>query len=118
MYLTVAAAAGDGFFGASGICVVSEDAFNVGVTAVPKPLDDDDSDLWLWHNFFDIAALSVTLTDGVNAMGANLRLEIDSKAMRKGFDSKSVIVGVTQVVERGTATVEHHARTRILFKGS
>jgi len=74
IYLTVASAAGDGFSGATGICVVAEDAFAVGVTAVPKPLDDLDSDMWMWHHFFDVHALTVTLTDGVNAVGAHLRI--------------------------------------------
>jgi len=115
MYLTVATAAGDGFSGASGLCIVTVDAFNAGVASLPDPIADAGSDIWFWHEFFDIHTLTTTLADGVNAVGAHVRIAIDSKAMRK-MDGTMVIAGVTQFVERGTATVEHHADTRILVK--
>ena len=108
--------AGDGFFGAHGICVVSEDAFAVGQTAIPHPLDDSDSDMWIWHSFFDVRASSGTFTEGVNAAGAVSRIEIDSKAMRRNLDETKVLVGISAVVESGAATADLNAETRMLFK--
>ena len=109
-------AIGDGFFGAHGICMVNEDAFAVGASAVPDPIDDSNSDLWLWHSFFDVRTVTGTIADGVNAVGCVSKIVIDSKAMRKDFDPEMVMVGITQVLESGTATVEIHADTRQLFK--
>ncbi len=114
-YLTVASAGLDGFRGASGICMVNEDAFNTGAGAVPDPLLDANSDLWLWHSFFDVRAITATIADGANAVGVVVRQEIDSKAMRKGFDPEMAMIGVTEVVETGTATLTVFADTRQLF---
>ncbi len=114
-YLTAAASVGDGFRGASGIYLMTEDAFTVGVTAFLDPLLDANSDMWLWHSFFDVRAITATITDGVNAVGAVVTQEIDSKAMRKGFDPERVMVGVTGVIETGVASMQVFADTRQLF---
>jgi len=114
--LLTAAAAGDGFFGAFGIGIVNENAFTVGgTTSVPTPITDIDWPGWLWHQFFDVRAVTATIGDGVNAVGAYARFEIDSKAMRKMGDEE-VLMGVTQVEESGAATMEVNANTRLLFK--
>jgi len=47
--------------GAIGIVVVSEQAFAIGVTAIPTPITDAGSDLFLLHNFY--AADESNLTD-------------------------------------------------------
>ena len=113
--LTVATAIGDGFVGASGICLVSDEATAIGATAVPGPISEADWDGWMWHQFWDVRAVTATIADGVNAHGASKVLEIDSKAMRKLPDGWTLI-GVTEVVESGTASVEIQAKTRMLFK--
>ncbi len=115
IYLQTVAAIGDGFRGAHGIYMMTEDAFAVGVTAALDPESDSNSDMWLWHSFFDIRAVTATIGDGVNAVGAVHRIEIDSKAMRKGFDPERVMVGVTGVSESGAATAELQANCRQLF---
>ena len=115
-YLSTASAAHDGFSIASGIYMMTAEAFAVGATAVLDPIDDSNSDMWLWHSFADVNALTGTIADGVNAVGCVVRQVIDSKAMRKDFDSQRVLVGVTQVIERGTALMEMQADTRMLFK--
>jgi len=114
-YLTLSTSALDGFLGAHGIYMMTEDAFAVGVTAAFDPLTDANSDMWLWHSFFDIRAISTTIADGVNAVAAVSKVEIDSKAMRKGFDPERVMVGVTGVLESGTASMELFAQCRQLF---
>ena len=115
-YQTSQAGLGDGFRGASGIYMMTEAAFTIGVTAALGPLTDANSDVWLWHSFFDLHAVTATEADGSNAVGVVLRQEIDSKAMRKDFDPTMVMVGVTEVVEHGVATAEFFADTRQLFK--
>ena len=116
IHMASAAAAGQGFFGAVGIYMMTEDAFNVGVTAALDPLADANSDMWLWHSFFDVRLLTATVSDGVNAVAAIQRIVIDSKAMRKNFDPERVMVGVVGVDETGTAVAEYNADCRQLFK--
>ena len=81
---------------------------------MPTPFTEADWDGWLWHEFFDVRALTATIADGVNAFSAVSRVVIDSKAMRKGWDDKVTLVGVTEVVEGGTASMELHGNTRCL----
>ena len=108
---------GEGFRGAHGIYLMTEDAFSVGVTAALDPLIDSNADMWLWHSFFDVRMITATPADGSNAFAAVSRIEIDSKAMRKGFDPERVMVGVTGVTETGAAAVAILAgETRQLFK--
>jgi len=106
---------GDGFSGAFGMGIVSANAQGVGGTAIPAPVDDADWPGWLWHRFFDIRSVSATLSDGANAVAAVQRIEIDSKAMRK-LGNEEVLQMTIQVVEQGTATIEMHGDSRILFK--
>ena len=115
--LTLGSATGstDGFFGALGLIMVTDEALAAGVTAVPTPLSDENFDGWLWHSYFDLRLSSGTLADGVNGPGAHMRVEVDSKAMRK-FSSGMTMIGVTEVVESGTATMEVQSSLRCLFK--
>jgi len=109
--LTASASALDGFRGASGIYMMTEDAFAVGDSAALDPLDDANADMWLWHSFWDVRGG----IGSANDVAQVVRIEIDSKAMRKDFDPERVMVGVTQAVEVGTATLVHNADTRQLL---
>ena len=106
------AAIGDGYEGAMGVGIVSENAAGIGVTAVPAPLTDVRWDGWLYHRFFTVKGVSATLEDGP---GASVRIDVDSKAMRK-FNESDVMVAVLEVVERGTETVQATFQSRILLK--
>ena len=105
----------DGFFGAVGFCIITDEALAIGITAVPDPLSDEGNDIWMWHSYFDTRSATATFADGVNAGGIFARIDIDNKAMRR-FDPGKAIVGVTSVIESGTATCEIQASSRILFK--
>ena len=106
---------GDGFSGAIGFGIVSQAAFAVGATAVPTPTTESEWPGWLYHRFFGARSVTATIADGANAVGAVHRIEIDSKAMRKiGIDE--LIMGVVEVTEQGTATMEMHGNTRMLLK--
>ena len=115
IYLSVADAALSGFHGALGVCVISENQNTVGVTAVNQPLDDDAWDGWLWHQYFDVRAITATIADGVNASSVVQRFEVDSKAMRKLKDT-DVVVLVQQFVEVGTSSVRVEFDSRLLMK--
>ena len=76
-----------------GIAVVSDQAVSVGASAVPLPIDDMGSNLWLLHTIMygDESAL----TDRTRP--ATFR-SIDSKAMRKVEVGQDVIVSIQNSV--------------------
>jgi len=111
--LGVAAADGDGFLGASGIGIVSLDAFTAG--AVPDPASDLEWPGWMWHSFFNVMDRDIS-DPAASAGTAFQRFDIDTKAMRKMGESE-VLIGVTQLlVENGAATLDFSADTRVLIK--
>ena len=113
LILTAADAPLSGFRGAFGICIVSEDAFAVGVTAVPDPVDDAEWDGWFWHQFY---SLMQPITFAAQSTASSvLTLEIDSKAMRK-IRATDVVILVGEHIESGTASMTVVAGTRLLFK--
>ena len=80
-----------------GIAVVSDQANGVGVTAVPLPIDDMESDLWLMHQLLYNTFL---FADGTGFQDGGLhQYSIDSKAMRKVDIGQDVVV----VAQRGGA---------------
>jgi len=102
----------DGFSQISmGICIVSENAAGIGATAIPAPSTDIGWDGWLW---FWTGSMSVETFTAFDA--TNLRIPIDSKAMRK-FKNTDVMVGVIQAgTEVGTASLQATMQTRLLVK--
>jgi len=105
---TTAGGLTDGFSGAIGLAVASENAFGIGVTGLMDPLADAEWDGWLWHHFFHISGPA---TQG----GVFQRIEIDSKAMRK-IAALDVIYGVISTLETGVEIMVSSAETRMLFK--
>ncbi len=115
VFLLSNTAAGDGFQGALGICLVSNEAFVVGSAAIPGPLTDSDWDGWIWHDFFHVFSPAATLAAGAGDGAASVRGVIDSKAMRKWSEGYTLAAKV-ETVENGTATGEFWADTRVLVK--
>ncbi len=74
---------------AVGYCVVSEQATAIGVTAVPTPDTDQDSDLWLMLEQL-FGRLHVT-TD-ISRFESGIGRQYDSKAMRKVEDGQDLIL--------------------------
>jgi len=68
-------------FGACGMCVVSDQALAIGVSAVPTPITDKDSDLWIMHQYFGLAFQFVSASGSPGVISQ--RVDFDSKAMRK-----------------------------------
>ena len=113
--LSVITSALDGFGAvAFGLAIVELNAFNVGITAMPKPFSDSDWDGWFWHWQGSLFGPSATVT---NAGGpANVRIPIDSKAMRK-WKQFDVMVAIMEVAtEVGAAVLTAKLNTRILVK--
>ncbi len=67
-------------FGAWGICVVSDQAFAAGFAALPNPVSNPDSDLWLAYGEW---FCPVTFSSAVGYTPIDKQYIIDSKAMRK-----------------------------------
>ncbi len=67
--------------GAFGACVVSEDANAVGATAVPGPVSDIGSELWVMYQPL-ISQVFVNTAVGFDAR-AGMTFDIDSKGQRK-----------------------------------
>ena len=96
-------------FGASlGIAVVSDQAVAIGVTAVPTPETDKESDLWL---------LMETLYGTAGSTGENnlgIGGSFDSKGARKVEDGSDVAVVIETPSTSSSAIV--HMSGRILIK--
>ena len=74
-----------------GLIVVSEQSAVVGGASLPGPIQSIQSP-WLWHQFIPLAAGTAALTG--NDLGSMVRVDIDSKAMRKlGIEERLVLVG-------------------------
>ena len=93
-------AANEDYSGIVGHCVVTDQAVAVGITAVPTPVAESDSDLWFQYDPFAGDYESLTSV-GTNEKGR--QYIVDSKAMRRvdqGFDF--VQVGENSAASNGT----------------
>ena len=120
--LLTAGSAGDGFHGAFGIAKATSTAITAGVASVPAPLSEESWDGWLYHRYFNLfaggpiaVATAAQETLQHAATTAALRLEVDSKAMRK-IDIDEGFYAVIEVREHGVATMDWAFNSRILVK--
>ncbi len=98
-------------FGAFGICIVTDQAAAIGITAIPTPITDQSSDIW--HTYqFGVAGLQVSSAVGLIAEGRHF--EFDSKAMRKVEDGFTI----ASVFENGSSSdgLSYVAIFRMLLK--
>ena len=99
---------------ALGMAVVSDQALAIGVTAVPTPFTDIDSDLWFLH---DILTTQFLLGSAVGFSGDfGIGRSVDSKAMRKVEDGSDILISIetssisagVQVVKAGRMLLKLH----------
>jgi len=83
-------------FGAVGLAVVTDQAVAIGVTAIPTPYADGESDKWLLHEYW---AASMEVATAVSIANISQRFVLDSKAMRKVSPDETVVL----VIENGSA---------------
>ena len=102
-------AASEFYAAAVGIAVVSDQASTVGVTAVPTPVTDIDSDMFfLWDAMFGRFVISQG-TDGIFA-------RVDSKAMRKVNGDQDIVFVIEDEAVIGTDGVNVTMMGRMLVK--
>jgi len=89
LYRSDQASADEAYSVAFGMCVVSDQAVAIGVTAVPTPATDAGSDLWFVHDF-GFGALEADSTAGRLAEMGHSR-NVDSKAMRKVEEGEDMV---------------------------
>ncbi len=97
-----------------GMCVVTEQALAIGVTAVPTPITDMESDLWF---LYELAFSEFVFGSAIGfdaAAGSQVRF--DSKAMRKVEDGQDVIVVVEVPRSASSEAVTHQVGFRMLIK--
>jgi len=94
---------------AFGVCVVSDQASAIGVTAVPTPETDAGSDLWMLHTY--MFGQESNLTD--RSQPAR-HLKVESKAMRRVVDDQDFLV-VAEFVNIGGGSILSSAG-RVLIK--
>ncbi len=105
-------ASSETWIGAVGVCVVSDQANAIGVTAVPTPVTDADSDLWMMHQYFQGAVAFSTAA--AFDFQRYTQFPFDSKAMRKMNEDESLLF----VVENSGATqgLQYILQYSVLFK--
>ena len=115
VYLSLAGGAkNEGYRWAFGMANVTENAFGIGVTAVPAPLTDIGWDGWMVHHQGQVLARGAALKDG--SPTESQRVIIDSKAMRKVHNT-DVLMAVFETTEVGAgAEMEASLVTRLLDK--
>jgi len=118
--ITTGSSLDDGFFGAVGVGIFTDAAVAVGATAVNTPIATEGWDGWLWHRYFNVFAGGVVgtgaaTTDNQGGESMTLRLEVDSKAMRKLEVGNSLAV-VLESTEQGGATMSWAFNSRTLVK--
>ncbi len=115
LYLSAADAARTGFHEvAFGMCVVSQNAAGVGITAIPTPLTDIGWDGWFVHWMGTVVASSSTVDGSDRA--AVVRVDIDSKAMRKIHATDNIVAVMEFASEIGVAVLEGDFDSRLLTK--
>ena len=121
LFLTAATSVLDGFHGAFGIGIASEPAFTAGVASVPTPITDETDENWLYHRYFSIlapapiAAAASQDNDIIASVSGAMRVEVDSKAMRK-FDNGQALYAAVEIIEVGVATMGWAFNCRTLVK--
>ena len=116
LWLEVVTTVGDAFGDVGvGIGIVSDDAFAIGATAMPGPLSDPGWD-WMFVEYLSaMVGRSVSESELVGPLG-EVRVPIDTKAMRKVKPNQTVFGMVETEDEIGAVTLVYSAMTRMLSK--
>ena len=108
---------GDGFVEwALGLAIINENASGIGATAVPDPLTDVSWGGWMYHSARGpLMGFSVTESENTGPV-SQVRLSIDTKAMRKFKETDVLMMAVSWGAEIGAATVSWGFNSRVLVK--
>jgi len=97
-----------------GWAVVSDQALAVGVTAVPTPITEGDSDLWFLYESL-ITRVDFGSAIGFDSSSGNLK-EFDSRAMRKVEDGQDIAVVMEASAASGFSGCRMSKQGRMLIK--
>ncbi len=97
---------------AYGQCVVSDEAVAIGVTAIPTPSTDNNSDLWFVYEAAG-AAFQFNSGVGVENWAGSAPLAIDSKAMRKVEDGQDLVEVIENSPLSDGVTIQTFTRTLV-----
>ena len=98
---------------AFGMCVVSQNAAGIGITAVPTPFTDIAWDGWFLHTQGVVHKMVAADTGSPDSID---RVNIDSKAMRKIHATDTIIAVIEFHGEQATADVQAFLESRIFSK--
>jgi len=108
-------AAIENYDAAFGAAVVSDQAVAIGITAVPTPMTDLASDLWLFHKILDGSFLFLDATGSTQLNAVPLGgITAESRAMRK-VNADQDIVFVTETSTASSGAIMYSAG-RMLIK--
>ncbi len=110
LQLTSVGSPGDGFSGALGIGIVTEAAFDIGISAMPTPVTEVEWEGWMYHQWFSLHASDTALDV------PPLSFQIDSKAMRKFGSDMTIFAAIETDFEDGAAVLDVRFATRMLLK--
>jgi len=105
-------AASESYLASVAMCVVSEQAAAIGVTAVPTPITDQESDLFFLH--MDLMG-SLAIDTAVGTLMQGVNREMDSKAMRKVNEDQDVILVTEGGVLGGGTIIRTSGRMLVKF---
>ena len=105
-------AASDADMAAFGLIVVQQRAEIAGAGSLPGPFEDDGAD-WLWHQYVPLDANPDTAAAS-NSIGTNVRVEVDSKAMRR-IPTDHAVVLMGELGFGNFASVSVMGAVRFLF---
>jgi len=111
-FLTTSAAANSVKAIGVGITLVSNEALAAGAASIPDPLSDLNAD-WMWHGFALLGRVSTTEDESAGL--TSVRLEIDTKAMRKVKPNTSLVFVVSPLNLSGTETARAVIGARVLL---
>ncbi len=78
------------YFGAYGLCIVSDEALAAGAASIPRPHDDDDWGGWIVHGYYGGRIDFQSSIGVVPNMSVETHI-IDGKAMRKVEVNESLV---------------------------
>jgi len=121
-YLNSAVNLDDGFSGAVGVGIFNDQALTAGIASIQTPITEEGWDGWLWHSYFSLYSADAIATAGValapnqsDALKAAIRIDVDSKAMRKVPVGMEIAV-VIEAFEVGDAVMSWSFNSRTLAK--
>ena len=98
---------------AAGLAVVSTQAVAIGVTAVPTPVTDAASDLWLMHRWM---SSDLSFADATGFANTVSLFDVDSRAMRKVEDGQDLVHVLELSTGAGSSGASVLTMGRLLIK--